>query len=104
LVRHGRDDALSLVRGVERVIAARGHNVVQFDKNKNPPDEATLLHHLLGTSGNLRAPTMRSGKTLLVAGNEIVIAESEKLIALNCWLPSALTLLRRAATVPVLAY
>jgi hypothetical protein len=31
-----------------------------------PPDEETLLAHLLGPTGNLRAPTLRKGKTLLV--------------------------------------
>ena len=33
---------------------------------KDPPDDATLLAHLLGPSGHLRAPTLRKGKTLLV--------------------------------------
>ncbi len=61
---------MSLVRGVDRVIAARGKNVVYFDMKKNPPDDETLLHHLLGPTGNLRAPTMRRGKTLLVGFHE----------------------------------
>ena len=55
---------------MERVIAARGKNVVHFDMKKDPPDEATLLHHLLGPTGNLRAPTMRRGTTLLVGFHE----------------------------------
>lgn len=37
---------------------------------KDPPDDATLLSHMLGPTGNLRAPTIRSGKTLLVGFNE----------------------------------
>jgi arsenate reductase-like glutaredoxin family protein len=32
----------------------------------NPPDEETLLAHMLGPTGNLRAPTIRKGKTVLV--------------------------------------
>ena len=37
---------------------------------KNPPDDETLLSHLLGPTGNLRAPTFRKGKTLVVGFNE----------------------------------
>ncbi|UCE58999.1 MAG: hypothetical protein JSU63_16340 [Phycisphaerales bacterium] len=41
---------------------------------KDRPDNETLLSHMLGTTGNLRAPTIRSGKTLLVGFNEEVYA------------------------------
>ena len=34
------------------------------------PDDATLLTHLLGPTGNLRAPTLKVGKTLLVGFHE----------------------------------
>ncbi len=36
----------------------------------NRPDDATLLAHMLGPTGNLRAPAIRRGKTLLVGFNE----------------------------------
>ena len=45
---------------------AKGKKVVTFDMKKDPPDEATLLKHLLGPTGNLRAPTIQTGTTLLV--------------------------------------
>lgn len=32
----------------------------------DPPRDDTLLSHILGPTGNLRAPTIRRGKTLLV--------------------------------------
>jgi hypothetical protein len=64
--RKGRDEALALARGADRVIAVRGKKVVIFDMREAPPDDATLLTHLLGPTGNLRAPTLRKGKTLLV--------------------------------------
>jgi len=32
----------------------------------DPPDDDTLAAHLLGPTGNLRAPTIRKGNTLLV--------------------------------------
>jgi len=37
---------------------------------KDAPDDATLLAHMLGPTGNLRAPAIRVGKTLLVGFNE----------------------------------
>jgi hypothetical protein len=51
---------------VDRVIVARGKKVVTFDMKKEPPDDDTLAAHLLGPTGNLRAPTLRRGRTLLV--------------------------------------
>jgi hypothetical protein len=62
----GRDDALRLAREAARVIVAKGKRIVRFDMKNDPPDEDALLKHLLGPSGNLRAPTIRTGTTLLV--------------------------------------
>jgi arsenate reductase-like glutaredoxin family protein len=64
--RKGRDDALKLAHGAEHIIVAKGKKVVSFDMKKDRPDDETLLTHLLGPTGNLRAPTIRKGKTLLV--------------------------------------
>jgi hypothetical protein len=44
--------------------------VIVFDLASNPPDDDTLATHLLGPSGNLKAPTLRIGQTLLVGFNE----------------------------------
>jgi len=35
-----------------------------------PPDDDTLAAHLLGPTGNLKAPTLRLGQTLLVGFGE----------------------------------
>ena len=64
--RRGRDEALALARTVDRVIVAKGKKVVTFDMKNDPPDDDTLAAHLLGPTGNLRAPTLRRGRTLLV--------------------------------------
>ena len=64
------EDALDLAHRASRIVVARGKKVVTFDMKKSPPDDATLLKHLLGPTGNLRAPTVRRGKTLLVGFNE----------------------------------
>jgi arsenate reductase-like glutaredoxin family protein len=68
--RRGRDEALELARKADRVVVARGKKVVAFDMKRDPPDDETLLAHLLGPTGNLRAPTLRKGKTLLVGFSE----------------------------------
>jgi hypothetical protein len=68
--RRGRDEALKLARSVTRVVTGRGKKIVVFDMTNDPPDDDTLAAHLLGPSGNLRAPTLRIGDTLLVGFNE----------------------------------
>jgi len=49
---------------------ARGKQIVVFDMKTNPPDDDTLAAHLLGPTGNLKAPTLRRGQTLLVGFSE----------------------------------
>jgi arsenate reductase-like glutaredoxin family protein len=44
--------------------------VVHFDLKKDKPDDSELLKAMLGPTGNLRAPTLRVGKTLLIGFNE----------------------------------
>lgn len=73
--RLGRADALRLARAARRIIVARGRKVVRFDMKKDGPGQADLLKAMLGPTGNLRAPTLRIGQTLLVGFNEEVFAE-----------------------------
>lgn len=68
--RRGRDEALKLARSAGRVVAARGKKVAVFDMTNDPPDDETLAAHLLGPTGNLKAPTLRIGETLLVGFGE----------------------------------
>ena len=56
------------------MIVAKGKKVTTFSMQKDAPDDATLAAHLLGPTGNLRAPTIVRGKTLLVGFNEVVYA------------------------------
>lgn len=37
---------------------------------KDPPDDETLTKLIVGPSGNLRAPALRKGKTLVVGFNQ----------------------------------
>ena len=66
----GAADALRLARDSSRVIVAKGKKVVAFDMKRGAPSDDDLLGHMLGPTGNLRAPTIRRGKTLLVGFNE----------------------------------
>ena len=55
---------------------AKGSKVVSFDMKKSPPDEETLLAHLLGPTGNLRAPVLKVGRVLLVGFSEDAYREA----------------------------
>jgi hypothetical protein len=68
--RRGREQALELARSAARVVVGRGKKVVTFDMKKDPPDDDTLAAHLLGPTGNLKAPTVRVRDTLLVGFSE----------------------------------
>ena len=69
-VRIDQSDALKLLDGVERFVAARGKKIEVFDLKKDRPADAELLARMMGPTGNLRAPTARVGKTLVVGFNE----------------------------------
>ena len=68
--RKRRDEALALAKSVGRVVVGRGKKVITFDMKKSPPDDDTLAAHLLGPTGNLKAPTLQRGDTLLVGFSE----------------------------------
>ena len=72
--RFGRDEALKLAKAADRVVAGKGNKVVVFDMKKAPPDDE-LAAVLLGPSGNLKAPTLRVGRTLLVGFSEAAYRE-----------------------------
>ena len=64
------DHALGVLTSVDDLYVARGKRVVHVDLRKDKPDRAALLGLLLGPTGNLRAPTLRKGRTLLVGFDE----------------------------------
>lgn len=67
----GRVEALELAKAAGTIIAAKGKKVIELDMSKKPSDGA-VLKVMLGPTGNLRAPTIRRGKTLLVGFHEEV--------------------------------
>lgn len=62
--------ALRVLDGIDTLHATRGKRVVSVDLRKGRPPEDELLALLLGPSGNLRAPTVRRGRTLVVGFDE----------------------------------
>ena len=68
--RLGPEAALELAKSAEKIVIGRGKKVAVIDMKSAPPDDKTLLSMLLGPTGNLRAPTLRRGKTLLVGFSE----------------------------------
>jgi arsenate reductase-like glutaredoxin family protein len=67
--KQGKAEALALARTVRVIHVAKGKKLVTIDM-KDAPDDETLAGLLLGPTGNLRAPTIRKGKTLYVGFNE----------------------------------
>ncbi|HIA27707.1 MAG TPA: hypothetical protein EYN79_06240 [Planctomycetes bacterium] len=73
--RRGADDAIEIARAANRVLIARGKKVLDFNMKKDAPDDETLLKGMIGPSGNLRAPTIRAGKTVIVGFHDEVYGE-----------------------------
>jgi arsenate reductase-like glutaredoxin family protein len=68
------EDALRLLDGVRHLYVAKGRKAEHFDLSEDRPDDETLLSMMLGRSGKLRAPVVRSGDTLVVGYNADVLA------------------------------
>ena len=73
--RYGQDDAVSLLKGMKTLLVAKGKKVTRVDLKKDRPDDDALGKLLLGPTGNLSAPTMKIGKTVLVGFNEELYEE-----------------------------
>ena len=66
--------ALAVLRDVDDLYVTKGKKVVHVDLRAGRPPKAELLGWLLGPSGNLRAPTVRRGRTLVVGFDESTYA------------------------------
>lgn len=67
--RYDLDAALALLQGMKKLVVAKGKKVTEVDLVKDRPEDEALGKMLLGPTGNLRAPTMKIGKTVLVGFN-----------------------------------
>ena len=73
--RLGDAEALALLSGMSTLCVAKGKKVTKVDLKKDRPDDATLVALMLGPTGNLRAPTMKVGKKVLIGFNDELYAE-----------------------------
>jgi len=64
----GQKDAEELAGKATKIMVFKGKKVTQFS-GANKLDKETI-QSMLGPTGNLRAPTLVSGKTVLVGFNE----------------------------------
>ena len=64
------DDAKELIGTATKLVVAKGKKVTEFKGADLKGDDAVAA--MLGPTGNLRAPTIRVGKTLLVGFNDEV--------------------------------
>jgi len=68
--RMGIKEALQLAHAAEEIYVAKGTKLVHLNMKKDKPDDETLTRLLMGPTGNMRAPTLRVGKKLLVGFDE----------------------------------
>lgn len=71
----GLKDGIALLDGARTLIACKGKKVERFELKAGLPDRKTLERVMLGPTGNLRAPTLRVGKTVVVGYDEAVYRE-----------------------------
>ena len=64
-----------MARAAHRLIAAKGKRVTTLDLQTAPPADDVLAGLMLGPTGNLRAPIMRVGQTILVGYNDQAFTE-----------------------------
>ena len=61
-----------MAKAASKVIVAKGKKVSEFKPGGKASKE--VVEAMLGPTGNLRAPTVRKGKTIIVGFNEDVYA------------------------------
>ena len=69
----GKKEASDLAKEASKVIVAKGKKISEFKPGGKPSKE--VIEAMLGPTGNLRAPTIKKGKTVLVGFNEDVFTE-----------------------------
>ena len=68
----GRKDAAELVRSASKIIVAKGKKRSDFKGGSASKD---IVDAMLGPTGNLRAPALRAGRTVIVGFNDEVYGE-----------------------------
>ena len=74
--KYQRDEALELLAKASKLKVAKGKKRVDVDLKKDGLGDDELMKLVLGPTGNLRAPTLVVGKTILVGFNEEMLDET----------------------------
>ena len=69
-----RDEARGILAESKKLVVAKGKKLESFEPGGKVDEE--LVDRMVGSTGNLRAPLVRSGKTTLVGFNEEAWAEA----------------------------
>ena len=72
IAKLGASEARKLIRGAGKIYVAKGKKLDEFAGGRASKE---IVEKMLGATGNLRAPTIRVGKKLLVGFNEDVYGE-----------------------------
>lgn len=68
--RIDRDEALKMAHKADEIYSMKGKKIVRLDLKNAKADDEVIASLMMGPTGNLRAPTWRSGKTIVVGFNE----------------------------------
>ena len=66
----GVTEALELASHADELYATKGKKVIHVNLKSSRPADAELMALMIGPTGNLRAPTIRKGRTLFVGFEE----------------------------------
>ena len=69
----GKTDAAAMAKAASRVVVAKGKKISEFKPGGKASKE--VVEAMLGPTGNLRAPCLKVGKTVLVGFNDDVYAD-----------------------------
>lgn len=72
----GAEKALHLAENARELVVAKGQRVTTLVSSEKRADDDTILAHMLGPTGNLRAPTIVRGKTVIVGFNETIYRQT----------------------------
>ncbi len=74
-VRKGPEEALILAAKAQKLVAAKGKTIIRVDLGPKGATKEEMAALMMGPTGNLRAPTLLVGKTLIVGFNEEIYQE-----------------------------
>ena len=70
-----RSEALKMAENADEIYSLKGKKIIRLDLKKAKVDEDEIASLMIGPTGNLRAPTWRKGKTIVVGFNEDAYVE-----------------------------